>query len=436
MSFSKQNRRRFLASSGAGLAAGSLIPLASADETATAAEKNPLPPGKAEACIFLWLGGGACHVDTWDQKQKGDGKKIAGSYYDPIPTAIPGEFVCEHLKRTAPLLDRAALVRTVHHELQDHQAATNRMHTGRPTSGTIQYPSIGSVVSHERGSRNPDLPAYMVMGYPNATRNPGFLGSKYGYVYLTDTEAGPHGLQRPPEVSTSRQSRRESLLATVRSQYLERHRGDQVVEDYGAVSEQGFRLAGPEFMNLFRLQDESADLREAYGGEFGQRCLLSRRLVQSGVRFIEASFNLNFINGTGWDTHKEGQLRQHELIQGLDQALSTLLLDLERHKLLDTTLVVVATEFGRPPEFDNAGGRGHQPEAFSVFLGGGGLTTGQVIGVTDELGKTIVERPVSVPDLHATIYWALGIDPAKELHDGDRPVPITDLGQPIRELFV
>ena len=158
-------------------------------------------------------------------------------------------------------------------------------------------------------------------------------------------------------------------------------------------------------------------------------------MVHAGVRFIEISFNLNFINGTGWDTHREGQVNQHILIQGLDQGLSSLLLDLERHKLLDSTLVVVATEFGRPPEFDGEGGRGHHAKAFSIFVAGGGLRTGQVIGETDELGDEIIERPISVPDLHATLYSALGIDPSKELFDGIRPVPITDQGQPIRELF-
>ena len=142
-----------------------------------------------------------------------------------------------------------------------------------------------------------------------------------------------------------------------------------------------------------------------------------------------------FINGTGWDTHNEGQLRQHELIQDLDQALAALIEDLERRNRLDRTLIVVATEFGRPPEFDSGGGRGHYSKAFSVLLAGGGLRTGQVVGVTDELGKTILERPVSVPDLHATIYAALGIDPSKELYDGDRPVPITDHGTPVEVLF-
>jgi uncharacterized protein (DUF1501 family) len=189
-------------------------------------------------------------------------------------------------------------------------------------------------------------------------------------------------------------------------------------------------------MSVFDLQTESAALRDQYGSEFGQRCLLARRLVESGVRFVEVSYNLNFINGTGWDTHNEGQKNQHLLVADLGQSLATLLQDLDRRSRAEQTLVVVATEFGRPPEFDAGGGRGHHSRAFSIVLAGGGLKTGQVIGATDELAKEVVERPISVPDLHATIYAALGIAPNKELFDGERPVPITDHGQVIREVFV
>jgi uncharacterized protein (DUF1501 family) len=147
------------------------------------------------------------------------------------------------------------------------------------------------------------------------------------------------------------------------------------------------------------------------------------------------AYDLNFKNGTGWDTHRHGQEHQHLLIEDLDQALSALITDLELRGLLDETLIVVATEFGRPPEFDGKGGRGHQSAAFSAALFGGGLKTGQVIGTTDDFGRAVVEHPMSVPDFHATILTALGIDPSVELYDGERPIPITDHGQAIRELF-
>jgi uncharacterized protein (DUF1501 family) len=188
-------------------------------------------------------------------------------------------------------------------------------------------------------------------------------------------------------------------------------------------------------MGSFRLEDESADLRTSYGGEFGQRCLLARRLIERGVRFVEVSHNLNFLNGAGWDVHNQGILKQHALIQELDVAMSALILDLESRRLLDQTLLVITTEFGRPPEFDSGGGRGHQGTAFTCVLAGGGLKHRGAYGETDELSKQIVKDPVSVPDFFATIHAALGIDYEKNLYDGDRPVPITDNGRPIAALF-
>ncbi|MCA9058005.1 MAG: DUF1501 domain-containing protein [Planctomycetaceae bacterium] len=295
--------------------------------------------------------------------------------------------------------------------------------------------SLGSVVSHELGKDADEVPAYIVMGYPSATRGPGFLGARHNYIYLIDTESGPAGLRRPDDVTPERLARRQRLLGQMRADYREQFSGFRRVEDYVDAGLAGERLAGPKFSSVFDLKSENPDLRNAYGSEFGQRCLLARRLVESGVRFVEVAFNLNFINGTGWDTHNDGQVNQHVLIQQLDHALATLLDDLERRKLLDSTLVVVATEFGRPPEFDGGGGRGHHSRAFSVPLFGGGLGGGTVVGTTDEFGREVVDEPVSVPDLHATIYAAMGIDPAKELHDGDRPVPLTDHGVPIRRLF-
>jgi hypothetical protein len=421
------NRRDFLARAGATVTLAAVAP---------ALAGEPAPRGKADACIFMWLGGGACHIDTFDPKQLGDGKKKAGSAYPAIPTAVSGVKVCEHLKRSAAVLDRMTLVRTLNHNVVDeHAAAVNRLHTGRPPSGTIVYPSIGSVVAHQRGPAADGVPAYVVMGYPSTTRGPGFLGSKYGYVYLTETEVGPNGLTRPSDVTVARQTRREQLLAKLREEHHRRTEDDETIADYATAAVEGFKLAGPSFLSVFNLGAEPSSLRDSYGDEFGRRCLLARRLVEAGVRFVEVSFNLNFVNGTGWDTHNDGQKNQHLLIDQLDQALSALILDLEKRKRLDRTLIVVATEFGRPPEFDAGGGRGHHSKAFSAVLAGGGLRNGRAIGTTDDLGKLPIERPVSVPDLHATIYAALGINPARELKAGDRPVPITDNGKPLAELL-
>lgn len=426
------NRRDFLKLTAAGAFAARI-------NGALAAEQSHIahfPLGKAEHCIHIWLGGGAAQVDTWDPKKLGDAKtRKAGSYYGAIDTSVPGVQVCEHLSRCAKVMEHITAVRTVNHDVIDeHAAASNRMHTGRNVSGTTVYPSLGSLVASERGAAAANVPAYVVIGYPNPSRGPGFLGAKAGFLYLLDTDAGPAGLKRPEHITTQRQDRREALLGTMRESAKDLRKG-RMITDYDAALNESLALAGPKFMEVFDLKSEKPDLRTSYGDEFGQRCLLARRLIQRGVRFIEVSHNLNFVNGTGWDTHNQGQLKQHVLIQDLDKALSTLIIDLKAHGLLDKTLIVVNTEFGRPSDFDGGGGRGHQGTAFSVVLAGGGLRHKGAWGVTDELCKKPLENACGVPDLFATILADMGINPGKELYDGDRPVPITDRGQPVQALL-
>ncbi len=424
------DRRQWLA-----LAAGStLAPLVASGEEAGSPPAFPL--GKAEHCISIWLGGGMGQIDTFDPKRRGDPKaspKKAGSYYDSIDTSVPGVQVCEHLPNVARCMEQVTAVRTVFHDVIDeHAAATNRMHTGRPVSGTVVYPSLGSAIAHERGAASDGAPPYVLIGYPNVTRGPGFLGSKAGYLYLLDTSQGPAGLARPDGLTAERVQRRLKLLE---KQQASAHSSDTAIQDYIDAQEQMLHLSGPEFNRVFALKEEPDSLRNAYGGEFGQRCLLSRRLIERGVRFIEVSHNLNFLNGTGWDVHNAGIEKQHELIKELDLAMSTLIKDLQEKRLLDKTLIVITSEFGRPPEFDGGGGRGHHAKAFTCVLAGGGLKHCGAYGETDDLARLPVSSPVSVPDFFATIHACLGIDPRKNLFDGDRPVPITDQGTPIAALF-
>jgi hypothetical protein len=216
-------------------------------------------------------------------------------------------------------------VRSVTHDISgEHAAAANLVHTGRKPSGTILYPAIGSIVSHELGSKSEELPAYVVMGYPSIIRDPGFLGAKHGYVYLTQIETGAKRIGPSPGCGfESRGPARDAARRDARG-LPEAHTADQTVQQQDAITKAAYKLAGPKFLNVFDLARENSTLRESYGGEFGQRCLLARRLVQSGVRFVEVSHNLNFLNGSGWDTHNEGQLKQHLLIPG------------DRHSLLDT----------------------------------------------------------------------------------------------------
>jgi hypothetical protein len=391
------------------------------------------PPGlrgRAEHCIFVWLGGGMSQIDTFDPKVRGNSKtRTAGTDYPLVETAVPGVSFTEPLRKTARFAEQITVVRTVHHTISEHGLATNLVHTGRPVSGSTIYPSFGSIIAQQRGAVDEKVPAYMLLGYPNVSRGPGFLGPRHGYIYLTDTESGPAGLSPVDHLSSGREARRQGLLTDLRGAE------PKTLEEYAEIQRDALRLAGPDFMKIFHLKEEPASLRQSYGGEFGQRCLLSRRLIERGVRFIEVSHNLNFINGAGWDTHNQGHQNQYGLVQEMDSALSTLMGDLADKRLLDKTLIVIGTEFGRPGKFDAGGGRGHQPDTFSLILAGGGLKHRGAYGVTDELSAKIVERPVTVPDFHATVHAALGIDPAKNLTAGSRPVPITDGGRPIAALF-
>lgn len=398
---------------------------------------SSVPLGRAEHCVMLWLGGGMSQIDTFDPKKRGDAKqRKAGSYYDAIDTAVPGVQVCEHLSKTARMMENVTAMRTLNHDVVDeHAAAANRMHTGRPTGGTVTYPSLGSIVADQRGAVAEGVPAYMLLGYPNIARGPGFLGPKAGYVYSTNINSGPAGLARPKSIAADRIERREGLLASVRNAGSNRFRGDSKFSQYDAAIAESLRLAGPEFMKVFDLSREPDSLRNEYKSEFGQRCLLTRRLFQAGVRFVEVSYSDNFKNGTGWDTHNGGQLNQHLLIQDLDAALATLMADLDKHRLLDKTVILVNSEFGRPGGFDSGGGRGHHSKCFTSVIAGGGLKHTGAWGQSDEVGEQVIEKPVSVPDYFATALAALQIDPAANLYDGDRPVPITDLGKPIAELF-
>jgi len=403
--------------------------------TSVARGNTSLSQGKADHCIFIWLGGGMSQIDTFDPKQPGDPKaRKAGSAYAAIDTCVQDVQVCEHLPHLADRMDQVTAVRTVHHDVVDeHAAAVNRVHTGRAVSGTVSYPSIGSIVAHQRGPADEKVPAYVLIGYPNVTRGPGFLGAKHGYLYLTDTNSGPAGFTRPSYLDDDRQARRNRLLDVLRNS--PERSGGSSMSSYDEAFLESRRLTSPEFMRTFDLQSEPDSLRQRYGDEFGQRCLLSRRLIERGVRFVEVSHNLNFVNGTGWDTHNAGQQNQHILIRQLDQAVSTLMDDLQSKRLLDRTLIVIATEFGRPGGFDSGGGRGHHSGSFSLVLAGGGLQHCGAYGTTNDLAEKILDAPVSVPDFHATIHHALGIDPDEYLYDGDRPVPITDGGMPIEKLF-
>ena len=409
----------------------------------TAAAALQLPQGKARSCIFIWLGGGAAQIDTWDPKAIGDpaqGSRKPGSAYPSIPTAIRDVQICSHLPAMAARLDRACLIRSVTHDVIDeHAAAVNRMHIGRPPTGTTVYPSIGSIVSHELGDPLSKVPAYVVMGYPSATRGSGFLGAKHNYIYLIDTASGPAGLRRPTDVTATRLERRQRMLHGMRGRFRSRYSGFRDVEDYVDAGIQGEALAGPQFASVFDLQQESADLRTAYGSEFGQRCLLARRLVERGVRFIQV-YSGGAHNDDNWDAHSDLKKNHDYHALNTDQPIAALLKDLKQRNLLDETLVVWGGEFGRQPtaEYAEGTGRDHNSYGFTMWMAGGGIRGGVSVGTTDELGSAAVEDPFHVKRLHATVLHQLGIDPNRlsYFHSGlDQKLVGVEPVEPIRQII-
>ncbi len=399
---------------------GSVFGLTLADALAYARD------GKAKSCILVWLNGGPSHLDMFDLKP--DAPAEVRGEFRPTKTPLDGVRVCEHLPRIAKLLDRCTLIRSVTSPEGNHDRASHYMLTGyRPTPALV-YPGFGSVVAKEFGVGKalpnyiavPTAPQYSGAGYLTAAFEP-FAAS---VDKVKDLES-PVPLDR----------RREMLAA------IDRYCTS--VESYPARDtflEQAFGLVtSKEARAAFDLSKEDPRARARYGSSrVGQSCLLARRLIEAGSRFVT-------VNDDGWDTHDNawkrlaGTFSQGKQIYAgklpdLDIAYSALLEDLQERGLLDSTLVILMGEFGRTPKLNSIGGRDHWPRAMSVLLAGGGVKRGQVVGETDAYGELPAERPVLPEDLLATVYALLGIDTEREYRtETGRPVKVLGSGEAVKE---
>lgn len=400
-----QTRRAFLA--------GSVFGLGLADALAWARG-----PATAKSCVLVWLDGGPSHLETFDLKPEAPAE-IRGAFR-PAKTPLDGVRICEHLPRTAALLDRTTLIRSLTSPEGNHDRASHYLLTGRRPSPALVYPSMGSVVAQQAPPSL--LPAYLSVPTAPAYGGEGFLPVIF---------APFSGTPPPPLVPAARVERRRSMLATL----------DRLADlEVPGYAEQAFALTtSKEARAAFDLSKETPAAQARYGmSKLGQGCLLARRLVEAGARFVT-------VNDEGWDTHDDqfrrlaGTFHQGKMIYrgklpDLDLGLSALLEDLEQRGLLESTLVVVMGEFGRTPKLNSKGGRDHWPRASSVLLAGGGVKRGAVVGATDAHGELPAERPVLPEDLLATIYRLLGIDPAIELQaPGGRPIRILDGGAVVTE---
>jgi uncharacterized protein (DUF1501 family) len=398
-----------------------------------AASSAPLPENKDISVILLWCAGGVSQMETWDPKPEAD-EKYRGKF-GVIPTNVDGILISEHLPMSAKLADKYTILRSMTAKDAVHESAQAFTLTGHAPLPGLLYPAVGSVVSHELPARN-ELPSYIVTGGPAAIwEQATFLGPRHNPFMAGNPEAENYrvrDLDLPLGVDWSRVEQRNSLL-TLADRYFRQFDTDRVIESMGTHYQTALNLiSSPRAKQAFDIKGEPETLRERYGrSAMGQGCLLARRLVEAGVRFVS-------IRGSGWDHHQDvfNNLSRNNLPE-FDRAFSALIEDLSQRGLLESTLVLVATEFGRTPEINVNAGRDHWPTAFSVVVAGGGIQGGRIIGQTDKNCFAVTERPVHVEELLATVYMKLGIDFSKIYSTPiGRPVRIIDEPfEPVKELL-
>ncbi len=380
----------------------------------------------AQGIIQIFLPGGLAHQESFDPKPF-----APAEYRGPfgaINTSIPGIQFGQFMPEIAKIADKITVIRSMSHGEAAHERGTHNMFTGYRPSPALEYPSIGSVISHELGPRN-DLPPYVcVPSVPNEYANSGYLSSAFGPFALgADPAQGNfqvRDLSLPGGVDDKRFERRKSLLETVDHHFRSMEDSD-AIESMDAFYQHAYKLiSSQKAREAFNLKAEPDAIRDEYGrNAAGQRMLLARRLIEGGVRFVS-------LTAGGWDHHDNLKAGIEKNLPETDKAIAALIRDLDRRGMLDSTLVMVTTEFGRTPKINPTAGRDHWPRVFSTMLAGGGVKRGYIHGASDALGGEVDENGVTVADFATTIYHQIGINADKELMSpGSRPIEIVDGGQ-------
>jgi hypothetical protein len=444
LTHSRWTRRQWLQLAGAGVVGWSVSGWFERLAAATASD-----PQRRRACILLWMNGGPSQLDTWDPKPD----HANGGPYRPIATRVPGIQISEHLPKLAQEAQHLAIIRSMHTREADHGRATYLLRTGVLPGGPIQYPPLGAMVAKELEQPEDELPGFVSIApmrqLSPAAYHPGFLGPRYAPLIVGDGLGSAPGasyedrlkvdnLEADPSVTAAQGLARWQLWEEMEGAFL-RQRPGAATLSHRTAYDRAARMMRSAAAGAFDLGQEASALRDAYGRNlFGQGCLLARRLVERGVPFVEVTLGgPGDGNPAGWDTHADNFESVRRLSSILDPAFATLVRDLQDRGLWQTTLVIWMGEFGRTPRINGQQGRDHFANAWSVVLAGGGIRGGQVVGQTSADGMEIADRPVSVADLFATIYLALGIDyNKKHLSNIGRPVKIVDKNpQPIREIL-
>ncbi len=375
---------------------------------------------QGRSMILLWMAGGPSQFETFDPKPDHEN----GGETEAIGTSVPGIRIANGWEKTAQVMDDIALIRSMTNKEGNHQRATYQIHTGYVPSGSVKHPSFASSIAEQIGSEDLDLPSFVSVGQ---TEGAGFLGVEYEPFVVQSPGEMPRNVASP--VSDARVKQRLGLFNKLEDQFAQRG-GRTIVESQRQLYEKTTDLVLSEQTKAFDISNETDELKAAYGDtEFGRGCLLARRLVETGVSFVE-------VRKQGWDTHNELYDRIGELRDEVDPAYATLISDLKQRGLLEKTVVVWMGEFGRTPQITARGGRNHYPRAFNMALAGGGVKGGQVIGSTTADGSAIEDRPVSVPDLLCSLCHSLDVSPRHEhISPLGRPMKIVDGGEVVSELF-
>jgi len=373
--------------------------------------------------IVLFMRGGMSHIDTFDPKP---GRPTGGTFR-AIETTLPDVRFSEHLPRLAERAGKMTLIRSLVGSESNHVRAEHLLRTGYQPQSAVEFPAWGSYVDRHLGDGV--TPGYIAIGR-GGTFGAGFLGPDHMPLSINEPTKAMRPLRSPRGVDQARRSSRTELLTLLDEEFYASH-PSSVARDLMAARDRATALTGSSKSNAFDLDRETQATRARYGQDsFGQGCLLARRLVDADIPFAEVRLH-------GWDTHADNFPAVASLSAKLDRSCSALLDDLEASGRLSSTLVVLVTEFGRTPKINDRGGRDHHARCFSVLLAGGGMRPGRVIGTTDEDGAEVSSRPVTVPDLFASLAFALGIQADEELMSGGgRPIRLVDpKGAVVRELF-
>ncbi len=404
------------------------------------AQAAPKTSAKDINCIFIFCIGGMSHHDLWDPKPDAPAE-IRGDF-QPISTRTPGMRLTNLLPHIAGVTDKLAILRGMTHADPDHTKGYHVMMTGvNPgvvlpvTQNNNTHPSLGSMVSRLGGSSGA-LPPYVSVPNLLNSGGPAFLGPTYSPFVIENDPASPDFSVRdivlPEGVSADRSARRQQALREINRFERRVEEVSKTVRSLDTFYEKAYNLMTSErAKEAFDIGRESPALRDTYGmTSLGQCCLLGRRLVEAGCRFVT-------IENGHWDTHRKNTMSLRDLlVPSLDQGVAALLNDLESRGLLDSTLVVVTTEFGRTPRINTMDGRDHWPGAFSIVMAGGGVKTGQVIGATDKIGGSVTDRPTTPADMAATVLTILGIDPNTTVYTPQgRPMQLVSGGRAVHELI-